>query len=70
MAVIDAQASSVLALGDHPGLRGRAVLEPGDTHATLLREEQNTIPAKRELLRTLYMGGNTRAGGLWAPLGP
>jgi hypothetical protein len=41
VAVIDAQAGSVLALGDHPGLQERAVVEPGDAHATLLREEHD-----------------------------
>jgi hypothetical protein len=46
VAVIDAQASSVLALGDHPGLRGWAVLEPGDAHATLLREENDPCEAR------------------------
>jgi hypothetical protein len=41
---VESQAGSVRALGDDPGLRGRAVLEPGNAHAALLRsaETENT----------------------------
>ena len=50
MGAFGAQAGSGSALGDHPGLRGRAVLEPRNAHAPLLRsaETENSLRLRSE----------------------
>jgi hypothetical protein len=51
VAVIDAKADPVCALGDHPGLRGRTALEPRNVNASLLSEGATPLG---ELPRALF----------------